>query len=136
MGRSRISLTADAEHRILIVRYFGEIDGEQINTNVMQQIADVPEAWTYDSVIDMRRYESTVLVTEIEGLAMRWNQFAQGRDRGCFTAVISDDRLVRARLPLTQALFPVRILAQFSGFDEGLDWLKAQRSILNKALAG
>lgn len=136
MGRSRLTLTVDEDHRILIVRYIGDIDGEQINHNVMQQIADVAEVWTYDSLIDMRRFENTVLVTEIEDLATRWNGLAQARDRGCFTAIISDDPLVRARLPLTQALFPVRTLAQFGNFDEGLEWLKAQRNILRKALAG
>ncbi len=135
MGRSRLTLTVDEDHRILIVRYIGDIDGEQINHNVMQQIADVAEVWTYDSLIDMRRFENTVLVTEIEDLAMRWNGLAAGRDRGCFTAVISADPLVRARLPLTQALFPVRTLAQFGSFDEGLDWLKTQRAYVRKALA-
>ena len=136
MGRSRLTLTVDNDHRILIVRYIGDIDGEQINHSMMQQLTSVPEAWTYDSLIDMRRHDGTVLATEIEDLATRWNLFAQARDRGCFTAVISGDTLVRARLPLTQALFPTRTLAQFTGFDEGLDWLKAQRGILRKALAG
>ena len=136
MGRSRLTLTVDEDYRILIVRYIGAIDGEQINHNVMQQIADVDEVWTYDSLIDMRRFENTVLVTEIEDLATRWNGLAQGRDRGCFTAVISGDPLVKARLPITQDLFPTRILAHFVDFDEGLDWLKTQRNILHKALAG
>jgi hypothetical protein len=135
MSRSRLTLTFDEPSRIFVARYFGEIEGDDINDNMMDQLTRVDESWTYDSIIDMRRYDGTVLVTEIEALSRRWALFAQGRDRGCFTAIISEDALVKARLPVTQSLFPTRIMAVFATFDEGLDWLKTQRGYLNKAVA-
>lgn len=135
MSRSRISLTIDDVFHIIIVRYFGLIEGDEITESMMDHLARVEEAWSYDSIIDMRRYEGTVLITEIEELSQRWALFAQGRDGGCFTAVISSDPLVKARMPLTQAMFSTRNLANFDNFDQGLDWIKTQRGYLNKALA-
>ena len=135
MSRSRVTVTVDESSRILIVRYFGQIEGDEINESLMDHLARVDGAWAYDSLIDMRRYEGTVLVTEIEELGHRWALFAQGRDRGCLTAIISSDPLVRARLSVTQSLFPMRVLENFGNFDQGLDWIKTQRGYLNKALA-
>ncbi len=125
--RSRLSMTVDEASRIIVLRYLGHIEGEQINSSMMQQLAQLPEPWTYDSIVDMRRYEGVVLADEIQELGMRWALLAQGRDRGHFTAVISDDALVKARLHITQSAFPFRTLAYFDSFDDGLDWIKARR---------
>ncbi|MBW8882598.1 MAG: hypothetical protein JF615_14595 [Asticcacaulis sp.] len=135
MSRSRISLTVDEDLRIWVARYFGEIEGDEINDSLMDHLIRIDQVWTYDSLIDMRRYDGTVLVGEIEELAHRWAEHAAGRDRGHFTAIVSTDPLVRARVPVTQSLFPTRNLAHFDNFDEGLEWLKRQRTYLNKASA-
>ena len=135
MSRSRISLLMDEAQRLFIVRYFGDIEGGEINDNLMEQLSHVEGAWTYDSVIDMRRYEGTVRVGEIEALGQAWALFAQGRDRGCFTAIISSDTLVRARRKVTQAFFPTRNLEYFANFDQGLEWIRVQRGYQSKTLA-
>ncbi|ESQ76465.1 hypothetical protein [Asticcacaulis sp. AC402] len=135
MSRSRLTITFDDSCRIFVARYFGEIEGEDINHGLMDQLLHVECIWTYDCIIDMRRYEGTVLIGEIEDLGNRWAAFANGRDLGCFTAIISDDTLVKARLPVTQSLFPTRTIELFANFDEGLDWINVQRRYLQKALA-
>lgn len=135
MSRSRINLTFDHETRIFVVRYFGEIEGSAINKTLLEQLTQVEQVWTYDCLIDMRRYDGTVLVGEIEELGHKWGLFAQGRDRGRFTAIVSEDPLVKARLSVTQSLFPTRLIEHFDNFDEALDWLKIQRSYQQKAMA-
>ncbi len=135
MTRSRITLSIDDDLKIMIVRYIGELDGDEVNLNMMQQLVHVPDVWKYDSMIDMRRYAGTIMATEIEELSMRWNLLVQGRDKGGFTAIVSDDPLVHARLSTTQMLFPQRILEAFNNFDEGLDWIKTQRCHINRMLS-
>ncbi|MDV6329550.1 hypothetical protein [Asticcacaulis sp. 201] len=127
MARSRVTLSIDNTTKIMTIRYIGELGGEDVNNTMMLQLLDIPDAWTYDSIIDMRRFDGTIMTTEIEDLATRWNGLAQGRDAGTFTAIISDDALVRARLSITQGLFPTRTLANFNTLDEGLAWLRACR---------
>jgi len=135
MTRPRITVSIDQAMKIMIVRYIGGLDGEDVNDGMMSQLVNIPDVWTYDSMIDMRRYEGTIMASEIEDLSLRWNLLAQGRDRGGFIAIISDDPLVRARLSITQTLFPQRIMENFNTFDEGLDWIKRQRGYVEKALA-
>lgn len=125
--RARLTLSADHESKIFIVRYIGGIDGGEINDSMIDQLARMERPWEYDSVIDMRRHDGTVMSSDIEELATRWNALAQGRDRGRRTAVISEDPLVRARISVTQSLFPQRVMVHFENYDEGLDWLKASR---------
>lgn len=135
MTRSRLTLTVDEAARILIVRYHGTLEGEQINDSMIDHLSRLEAPWDFDSIIDMRRYDGVVLAEDIQQLGMRWALLAQGRDRGRFTAVISEDPLVRARLSTTQAAFPFRNLAYFDYFDDGLDWIKAQRGDASQAVA-
>jgi hypothetical protein len=128
MTRSRITVSLDEELKIMNIRYIGTLNGDEVNSNMMSQLVHVPHVWEYDSILDMRRYEGTIMGKEIEDLSTRWNELVRGRDAGGFTAIISDDPLVRARLSLTQALFPQRTLENFNTFDEGMDWIKTQKA--------
>lgn len=125
--RSRLSLTIDEASRLMILRYIGDMEGGEINTSMMQQLAALDQPWTYDTLVDMRRFEGVVLGDEIQELGLRWSLLAQGRDKGRLIAVISDDPLVWARQSLTQAAFPFRRVAYFGTLDEGLDWINATR---------
>jgi len=128
MSRSRLTLSVDEDHKLFVVRYIGEIGGEEINDSMMTQLSRLDKPWEYHSIIDMRRHDAAVLSSEIEDLANRWNAMARGRDSGASTAVISEDPLVHARQNLTQAMFPARIMGYFYTFDEGLEWIKEAAS--------
>jgi len=135
MSRSRLTLSVDEDHKLFVVRYIGEIGGEDINDSMLTQLSRLDKPWEYHSIIDMRRHDATVLASEIEELAKRWNEMARGRDHGARIAVISEDPLVHARQNLTQAMFPGRIMGYFYTFDEGLEWIKEVVSQNGKAVA-
>ncbi len=135
MARPRITASVDPDHKILVVRYIGGLDGEEVNTNVIAQVSQLPDVWTYDSMIDMRRYDGTILAAEIGDLAARWNQICNGRDTGGLTAIVSDDPLVHARLSISQSFFPQRLLRAFREFEDGRDWIINTRANALKALA-
>lgn len=126
-ARSRLSLSVDEDRRIIVLRYFGDLEGSEVNLTMMDHLSRLSEPWTYDSIVDLRRHNGTVTAAEIEELGMRWALLAQGRDTGRFTAVISQDPLVRARFALTEAAFPFRRMDIFDTFDEGIDWIDARR---------
>jgi hypothetical protein len=135
MSRSRLTLSVDEDHKLFVVRYIGEIGGEDINDSMLTQLSRLDKPWEYHSIIDMRRHDATVLSSEIEDLAKRWNEMARGRDHGARIAVISEDPLVHARQNLTQAMFPGRVMGYFYTFDEGLEWIKEVASQNGKAVA-
>ncbi len=135
MSRSRLTLSVDEDHKLFVVRYIGEIGGEDINDSMLTQLSRLEKPWEYHSIIDMRRHDATVLSSEIEDLSKRWNEMARGRDHGARIAVISEDPLVHARQNLTQAMFPGRVMGYFYTFDEGLEWIKEVASQNGKAVA-
>ncbi len=124
MSRSRLTLSVDEDHKLFVVRYIGDIAGEDINDSLLTQLSHLDKPWEYHSLIDMRRHDAPVLVSEIDDLARRWNDMARGRDHGARIAVVSEDPLVHARQTLTQAMFPGRVMGYFYTFDEGLEWIK------------
>lgn len=135
MTRSRLTLSVDKADKIFTLRYIGEIDGGDINDSMLTQLSQLERAWEYDTIVDMRRHDGTVMASEIEELGSRWALMAQRRDEGRLIAVISEDPLVHARLPVTQSAFPGRIVRSFMRLDEGLEWLHDQRGTTPRAIA-
>ena len=85
--------------------------------------------------MDLRRHDGTVMAADIEDLGLRWSLLAKGRDEGRLTAIVSDDPLVNARLSLTQAVFPHRIMACFARLEEGIAWIETHRGDVRYAAA-
>lgn len=129
--RARITFTVDEPTRIIIIRYVGDLDGPHVNDALIAQYKELDRCWEYDNLIDLRRFDGAVLATDIEDLGRRWDEIAQGRDKGQLSAIISEDVHVHARFAITQAAFPNRIMTIFRDFDEGLDWLTQQRRALS-----
>ncbi len=127
MSGSRLTVTVDETHKLLIARYRGLISGAEIVTHLMDQAERIPEPWTYDHILDTRRHDGVMLMSDMEALAQRWAQLAKGRDMGHMSATISGDPLNYARSSQRQVLFPGRIMRVFASFDEGLEWIKIER---------
>jgi len=127
MVRPRISLDTDEANKILIVRYLGNPEGPSIVDTLLERWAVMDRVWEYDSVFDLRRFDGMLQPPDLERLGVGWHGIAKGRDLGHMTAIISSDPLIHARQSVLAQLFPVRTMAVFETFDEGLDWIKAQR---------
>ncbi|MFT4075450.1 MAG: hypothetical protein QM647_07945 [Asticcacaulis sp.] len=128
MTRSRITLTADKEARIVFIRYIGDVDGQTITETSISQFSDIEQVWAYDAIFDLRRFDGVLLSSELQELGDRWRALANGRDAGRRSAIITSDPFPMARLPATRAQFPGRVIDIFSTFDEGLEWIKSGRS--------
>ena len=136
MTRSRLTLSVDQPNRIFTIRYIGAIDGDDINDSLLSQVSQVERPWEYDSIMDLRRHDGTVMAADIEDLGLRWSLLAKGRDQGRLTAIISEDPLVSARLSQSQAVFPHRTLCCFARLEDGVAWIQAQREHSTCAAAG
>ncbi len=135
MTRSRLTISVDQPNRILTVRYIGAIDGDGVNDSMMTQLSELERPWEYDAIIDMRRHDGLIVASEIEELGLRWALMAKGRDEGRLTAIVSDDPLVNARLSMTQAVFPHRVMACFARLEEGIAWIETHRGDVRYAAA-
>jgi hypothetical protein len=127
MTRSRLTLSVDTPNQIIVFRYIGGIDGADINVSMIDQLRQIDQPWAYDNIVDLRRHEGLVTAGEIEDLGRRWQMLAQGRDAGGCIAIVTDDPLVFARLPITRGAFPGRIVEGFALIEEAMGWIESQR---------
>ncbi len=135
MTKARITLTLDEESKILVIRHIGDMDGQDIKANLLAELVKLDSPWTYDTLIDLRRYDGFILTSEVEDLSNSLAQLMQGRDTGNVSAIVSDDPWVQARISIMQSLAPHIVMKMFSNFDEALDWIKAQRNTQPDACA-
>ena len=134
MTRSRLTLSVDNSNQIILFRYIGGIDGADINVSMIDQLKQIDQPWAYDNIVDLRRHEGLVTADEIEDLGRRWQMMAQGRDAGTCIAIVTDDPLVHARLPITRGAFPGRVVEGFALLEEAMGWIEGQRD-LRRAIA-
>lgn len=123
----RVAFTLDAPNRRLIIRYIGEISGYEIVNDIVAYLKTLEDFWTYDVILDMRRFDGVILAADNEAFAKWWYANLPVEDPGHFTAIVSPDPHIHARLGASRNLFPTHVLAVFHTLDEGLDWLQKSR---------
>ncbi|MBW8882599.1 MAG: hypothetical protein JF615_14600 [Asticcacaulis sp.] len=125
--RSRISLTVDVSSHILMIRLHSLGDAHE-TPDLIDHVNDVAEPWSYDAILDFRRYEAELSHDYLIHLGQKWVQLAQGRDLGRRLALISPCPVLSGQLLALAKALPGRGLAVFESFDDGLDWIKASRT--------
>jgi hypothetical protein len=135
MIRARIAFRADPARRLIVVRYIGDLNGDQICCEMMDMFRDVENVWEYDCLYDLTRHTGVVSSADNEELGRQWQAIAQGRDIGRCTAIVSQDPLLHARAKLSQSSFSARTLALFYTVEEGEAWIAGRRAEENRKTA-
>jgi len=128
MLRPRVSFLIDEPERIVTVRYVGALNGDQIVPEMLAAYRGLERAWEYDCIHDLRRHEGRVEIRDNEALGRGWQEVCGGRDAGRRTAIVSNDPLIDARLPLTQRMFPFRVVALFGTVEAARVWIAESRA--------
>ncbi|MBP2158897.1 MULTISPECIES: hypothetical protein [Asticcacaulis] len=128
MARSHLNISIFPDERHILVRPKGELSGSEIGEGSLARIMEMPDAFTYDHLLDLRRFDGAVMSSELAEFGQTWREAAAGRDAGARTAIVSTDALLRARLSFYRQQFPEREIEVFDTFDEALDWLKTRRA--------
>ncbi len=130
---SPLSLDVDQENRILFYRLYGTLEGFRVSA-LMQTVLDpIKDPWNFDAITDLRRFEGSLSVADVEAMAEDWYARVGNKDAGRRTAIVTDNPATLARLPLTRGLFPGRILTVVASLDEALDWIHEQRALTPEA---
>lgn len=127
MTRSHLNISIFPDERHILLRPKGELSGTEIGESSLARILEMPDAFTYDRLLDLRRFDGASMSSELAAFGQTWRETAAGRDAGTRTAIVSTDPLFRVRLSFYREQFPEREIEVFSTFDEALDWLKSTR---------
>lgn len=123
--RARVTFSIDEANKTLLLRYIGNLSGDQLYGQVLDHIRTVENPWLYDFVVDARRLQGVIRASDTETFGRQWAQLAQGRDIGRRVVVVSEDPLIHARKTLRDAIFPHRISGVFHTMEAAMEWLEA-----------
>ncbi len=128
MIRPRIAFRVDPVRRLIILRYIGDLNGDQVRRELMDLFRGVENVWEYDCIFDLTRHQGVISSVDNEEIGRQWYDWVQGRDAGRCTATISNDPLLHARMGVTQSSFSTRILGLFHTIEEGEAWIADHRA--------
>lgn len=121
--RPRLSFNIDEPQKLVLIRYVGDLPGDEIMETITANLEAMEAPWLYDMVFDMRRFEGFVPFEALSGLAQSWAKIAKGRDEGRKVAIISEDPLIQARFSAYQQNFPTRRFRVFREYGEASAWI-------------
>ncbi|MDC7675081.1 hypothetical protein [Asticcacaulis machinosus] len=123
--RSRITVRLDEDHKVIMFRVVGEVDGADIVDTLMKTYESLSEPWQYHRLLDLRRHDGLMHVSHIDDLRCRWQALVGDRVtipvRG---AIITSNALSFARLPSVRKNFTGKQIHTFHSLDEGMDWVQ------------
>ena len=126
--RARVTFSIDETRKIFVIRYIGDLAGEQVYSEIFEHFQSVESPWLYDFLIDTTRHEGVIRSEDTEAAGKRWAALAQTRDSGRRIAVISTDPLIHARNNMRSEIFPHRTCEVFGTMEEAKEWLAAASS--------
>src|SRR3569623_2532866 len=110
--------------KVIVMRIIGAMAHADVVERLFAVYDAIPEPWTWQRIIDLRRIEGVLTFADIEDEARRWAQYTEGRTYRSKYAVVSTDPLEKARVPAAIPLFPNEIVCHFSDYHEALKWVQ------------
>ncbi|MDC7675082.1 hypothetical protein [Asticcacaulis machinosus] len=133
--RPRLIFDVDETHRLMTVKYYGDLDSKTIATSLAEHFKTLDQPWRYDALFDMRRFEGVVVLEDLAQMARAWNQGTKGKDAGRLTAIVSNDPLIFTRQKAYEAGQPLRIVKIFDDINQASNWLTTMRKVTDPKLA-
>jgi hypothetical protein len=125
LGKTHVHMIQDDPNRIIVVR-FGSYAGEDFPL-LKNLFSAVTEPWLYDFIFDLRRFDGPLTIKYIGYLTLIWRRLSLKHENDRHMAIVTIDYNLISWLNRRLALLPQRRVFVFEDFDEGLDWIKAQR---------
>jgi hypothetical protein len=123
MSAYRTNFFVDKDRNILIFRVIGAMPSAEVVEALFAGYATVEAPWTYNRLMDFRRFEGLVDFADVERISTRWAEMIRECDYQSKVAVVSHDALDKVRVPTASPLFPRETLCHFSDYHEAMAWL-------------
>lgn len=124
--RSRISVSVDQVHGLLLVRLFGVVAETETPFDLPDLVfeATCGEPWRFDALMDFRRFTADIDGPRIAANVLRWSELEKPHGPGRKLAIVVPDLALRARIMAVADAHRHRAAFYFDGLDGALDWLR------------
>ncbi|MBP2159091.1 MULTISPECIES: hypothetical protein [Asticcacaulis] len=116
----------DEAHRFLVIRPIGAMFGAELVERVMQLYRSLKAPWTYNRIVDLRRYDGHITTADLDNAAAAWEEISAGIDYRLSVAMVVRDAYEKLRLPEISERFPNETICYFSDYHEAIGWILAE----------
>jgi hypothetical protein len=120
-----LKLTEDAERHRVYIFATGEMDSRQYIDRQIAQLEADRHLCAYDRLVDVRQSLGFVSGDEVARYAGYWSKLRFEMPRTIRVAVVTENRFVAARLPLSNLSYPKQVMQAFGTIEEAEAWLDA-----------
>ncbi|ESQ90366.1 hypothetical protein ABAC460_09430 [Asticcacaulis sp. AC460] len=121
----RLNVFVDEDRKVLIFRVIGAMPSAEFVQRLHAAYATIDRPWTWSRVMDFRRFEGVIDLTDVEEMAQRWKAMTADQNYHARVAVVSTDPLDKARVPTASPLFPNETVCHFSDYHDAMAWVLA-----------
>jgi hypothetical protein len=121
----RFTFMANPDKRVIVVRPIGDMPADLFMERLFESYATVTMPWTYNRLLDLRRFDGHLRKADYDAIAARWQAITAGRDYEAYVAIVGFDAFDDLRIPHPAPNLPNEVICHFSDFHEAMGWLTA-----------
>lgn len=118
----RFNFHVDADNRVLVVRLIGAMPACEFLTRLFEAYATVAEPWTYNRIMDFRRFRGLLSSADIAEMGRRWMAMVPDDCKRTRLAIVGGGFDTRRSMPAVSPQVPNRLVCHFSDYHEARDW--------------
>ena len=132
----RFNFYVDAEQRVLVVRLIGAMPAHEFLNRLFEAYDTVAEPWTYNRIMDFRRFRGLLSSADIAEMGRRWMAMVPSDCKRTRLAIVGSglDRDIGG--PAVCPNVPNRLVCHFSDYHLARDWVIATDDAAVHADAG
>lgn len=119
----RFVFMVNPEKRLIVVRPIGDMPGVDFIDRLFDAYDTVEAPWTFNRLIDFRRFDGHLNEAEFDAIAARWQAMAGGQTYRAHIAMVSFEAMDRLRVPMVRPGLPHETVCHFSDYHEAMGWL-------------
>ncbi|WP_443749908.1 hypothetical protein [Asticcacaulis solisilvae] len=118
----RFNFYIDADQRVLVVRLIGAMPAHDFLTRLFEAYDTVVEPWTYNRIMDFRRFRGLLSSADIAEMGRRWMAMAPSDCKRTRLAIVGSGLDHAAGSPAVCPNVPNRLVCHFSDYHLARDW--------------
>ncbi len=118
----RFNFYVDTDNRVLVVRLIGAMPAHEFLNQLFESYGTVPEPWTYNRIMDFRRFRGLLSSADIAEMGRRWMAMVPADCKRTRLAIVGSGMDTPKSVATVSPEVPNRLVCHFSDYHQARDW--------------
>ncbi len=109
--------------RLITIRVIGDMSGPDFIRKLFEHLDTVQAPWTYNRIMDFRRFTALLLADDIEAMGKAWTERIPTDVPRTKLAIVSKDAVDKGTQPTISPTAPSRVVRHFCRYHDALSWV-------------